>query len=155
MSQVKIVLGLAVFCLLSRPAFVEAQELGTAEEARAMLDRAIAALRSNEVTALTEFNDLNNKQFHHQDLFMVCYNVSDGKITAYSSPGLLGVDIRTLSLKDDPIGQRVYDALQNSAQGSIATTDYNFPKPGTTESVSKQFIEARVGSQGCGVAYFK
>jgi hypothetical protein len=38
---------------------------------------------------------------------------SDGKIVAYSSPALLGIDIRTLSLKDDPIGQRAFDAVQN------------------------------------------
>jgi hypothetical protein len=36
---------------------VFAQQLGTAGEARAMLDRAIAALKSNEHTALSQFND--------------------------------------------------------------------------------------------------
>jgi hypothetical protein len=37
--------------------------------------------------------------------------MSDGKITAHLGPALLGVDIRTLSLNDDPIGQRTYDAI--------------------------------------------
>jgi len=120
-----------------------------------MLDRAIAALKSNEATALSEFNDPNNKQFYDHDLYVFCYNMSDGKITAYSSPGLIGIDVRTLALKDDPIGQRAYDAVQNSPEGSIATMDYNFPKPGTTEPVPKQSIETRVGNQGCGVAYYK
>jgi hypothetical protein len=100
-----------------------------------MLDRAIGALRSNEATALSEFNDPSNKQF--RDLYVFCYNHSDGKITAYESPALLNIDVRTLTLKDDPIGQRAYQAVQNAPEGSVITIDYNFPKPGTTEPVPK------------------
>ncbi len=120
-----------------------------------MLNRAIVALKSNEATALSKFNDPNNKQFHDRDLFVFCYNMSDGKITAYSSPALMGIDIRTLTLKDDPIGQRAYDAVENAPEGSVVTMDYSFPKPGTTEPVPKQSFEARVGNQGCNVAYYK
>jgi hypothetical protein len=141
--------------LLWSAALVVAQQLGTAEEARAMLDRAIGALKSNEATALSEFNDPNNKQFHDRDLYVFCYNMPDGKITAYESPALLSVDVRTLALKDDPIGQRAYEAVQNSPEGSVVTTDYNFPKPGTTEPVPKQTLETRIGNQGCGVTYYK
>jgi hypothetical protein len=160
MSQVKVVnrsifAGLPALMLLSNVVFAGAQQLGTAEEAKAMLDRAVAALKSNEAIALGEFNDPDNKQFHDHDLYVVCFNMSDGKITAYSGPALLGVDIRTLSLNDDPIGQRTYDAIHEAPQGNIATVDYSFPKPGKTERVPKQFIETRIGNEACGVAYFK
>jgi hypothetical protein len=43
------------------------QQFGTAEEARAMLDRAAAALKSDEAKALRDFNDTNNKLFHARD----------------------------------------------------------------------------------------
>jgi hypothetical protein len=132
-----------------------AQQFGTAEEARAMLDRAITALKTDEAAALKKFNDPDNKQFHDHDLYVFCYNISDGKITAYLGPALLNVDIRTLTLKDDPIGQRVYQALQSAPEGTFTTIDYNFPKPGMTEPVPKQTLEVRIGSQGCGVTYFK
>ena len=134
---------------------VSGQQLGTAEEARAMLDRAISALKSNEATALSEFNDPNNKQFHERDLYVFCYDMSDGKITAYESPALLNVDIRSLAIMDDPIGQRAYEAVQNAPEGSVVTIDYKFPKPGTTEPVPKQTLETRIGNQGCGVTYYK
>jgi len=147
--------GITALVLLWSAASVSAQQLGTAEEARAMLDRAIAALKSNEATALSEFNDPSNKQFHDRDLYVFCYNLSDGKITAYESPALLNIDVRTLALKDDPIGQRVYQAVQNAAEASVVTIDYNFPKPGTTEPVPKQTLETRIGNQGCGVTYYK
>jgi hypothetical protein len=141
--------------LLWTVASVSAQQLGTAEQARALLDHAIGALKSNEANALSEFNDPNNKQFHQRDLYVFCYDMSDGKITAYESPALLNVDIRTLALKDDPIGKRTYEAVQNAPEGSIITIDYKFPKPGTTEPVSKQTLETRIGNQGCGVTYYK
>lgn len=145
----------ALAILLLNAASVQAEQFGTAKEAKAMLDRAASALKSNEALALRMFNDPDNKEFHDHDLYVVCYDMSDGKITAYESPALIGVDIRTLALKDDPIGQRVYDAVQSSAQGGITTMEYNFPKPGTTEPVRKQFIETRLGNQVCGVAYYK
>jgi hypothetical protein len=56
-----------------------------------------------------------------------------GKITAYEISALLNVDIRTLALKDDPIGK-----IQSAPEGSLVTIDYKFPKPGTTQPVPKQ-----------------
>lgn len=102
----KSLFGLGITALVLTVAPVSGQQLGTAEQARAMLDHAISALKSNEATALSEFNDPNNKQFHERDLYVFCYDLSDGKITAYESPALLNIDIRTLSLKDDPIGKK-------------------------------------------------
>lgn len=131
------------------------QQLGTAEEARAMLDRAMAALKSNEVAALSKFNDLNNKQFHDRDLYVFCFNMSDGKVTSYSAPFLIGADVRTLTLVNDPIGQRAYDTTRNVSEGKIAILQYKFPKPGTTQPATKLSFETRIGNQGCGVTYYE
>jgi hypothetical protein len=132
-----------------------APQFATAADAKAMLDRAVAALKSNETTALSAFNDPNDKQFHDRDINVFCFRLSDGTITAYSSPGLLGIDIRTLALKDDPIGKRTYDTVATAPEGSTVTMDYNFPKPGTSGPAAKQSLEARVGDQACAVGYFK
>jgi hypothetical protein len=105
------------------PCRLFSQQLGTAEEAKAMLDRAVTALKSDEISALSEFNRLNDKQFHDRDLYVLCYKLSDGGITAYSSPALIGVDIRTLTLRDDPIGRRVYDAAEHSPPGTFVTVE--------------------------------
>jgi hypothetical protein len=155
MSRSLLAVAITALVLLWSAASVSAQQLGTAEEARAMLDRASGALKSNEATALSEFNDPNNKEFHDRDLYVFCYNLSDGKITAYESPALLNIDVRTLALKDDLVGNRAYEAVLNSPEGKVTTIDYNFPKPGTTEPVPKQTLETRIGNQGCGVTYYK
>ena len=155
MSRSPFILALAALASFVRVGSIAAQELGTADQAKAMLDRAIVALKSDEPGALNKFNDPSDQQFHDRDLYIFCFDVSDGKITADSSNGLRGIDIRTLKLKDDPMGQRAYDIAHTTPQESVRTMDYSFPKPGTTEPASKQFLETRVDNQGCGVAYYQ
>jgi hypothetical protein len=147
--------AMALALLCSAGMTSAAQQFASAEDAKAMLDRAVAALKSNETAALSAFNDPNSKEFHDRDINVFCFHISDGTITAYSSPGLLGIDIRTLALKDDPIGKRTYDTVATAPEGSVVTMDYNFPKPGTSGPVAKQSLEARVGDEGCAVGYFK
>jgi signal transduction histidine kinase len=148
--------ALAALALLSGAGFSSAQQSGTAGEAKAMFERAVAALKTEfKATALSEFNDKNNNKFHDRDLYVFCMNMSDGKITATANQALIGTDIRTLKAKDDPFGQRIYDAMKGTPEESVATVDYNFPKPGTTEYVPKQSFVTRVGDQGCGVGYYK
>ena len=67
-----------------------------------MLERAVAALKSNEATALGEMNDKNNKQFHDRDLYVFCVTMADGKLTTTANPKLIGTDARTLKAGDDP-----------------------------------------------------
>jgi signal transduction histidine kinase len=149
--------ALAALAMLSGAGFSSAQQSGTAAKAKAMFKRAVAALKTEfKATALSEFNDKNNKQqYHDRDLYVFCLNTSDGKITATANQALMGTDVRALKFKDDPFGQRVYDTLKASPEESVATVDYNFPKPRTTEYVPKQSFVTRVGDQGCGVGYYK
>jgi hypothetical protein len=131
-------------------------ELAPAEDARAMLDRAIAALKADEAAALKAFNDEKNKQFHDRDLYVFCFSLPDGDFTAYISPVLIGTSVRDLKLPSkDPIGQRAYDAIAKAPEGDVVTVDFDFPKPGTKQYVPKQSLETRVGSQACGVSYYK
>jgi hypothetical protein len=118
-----------------------------------MLDRAVTALKSDEVRALRAFSDPNNKQFHDRDLYVSCFNTSDGKFTAFPGAGMIGIDVRTFKFGDDPIGQRAFDAVQSAQEGAVATMDYNFPKSG--KPALKQSLATRIGNQGCGVAYYK
>jgi hypothetical protein len=57
----------AILFIMLTAASAIAQSFGSAEEARAMLDRAVVALKSDEAKALRDFNDTNNKSFHDRD----------------------------------------------------------------------------------------
>jgi cytochrome c len=120
-----------------------------------MLDNAVAALKANEATALAAFNDESNAKYHDRDLYVFCYNMTDGKFTAHTNSAMMGTDGRALKAKDDPLGQRIFDTINKSSGGSVVTVDYNFPKPGTTEPAPKQSFVTKVGNQGCGVGYYR
>jgi signal transduction histidine kinase len=147
--------ALAAAALSCGVGLVSAQSSGTAAEARAMLDNAVVALKANEATALAAFNDKSNTKFHDRDLYVFCYDMADGKFTAHPNPATMGTDVRALKVKDDPLGQRIFDTINQSSGGSVLTVDYSFPKPGTTEPVPKQSFVTKVGNTGCGVGYYK
>jgi hypothetical protein len=48
-----------------------------------------------------------------------CFNMSDGKVTSYSAPFLIGSDVRTLTLVNDQIGRRAYDTVRAVPEGKI------------------------------------
>lgn len=73
--------ALVAAAILSSATFASAQQSGSAAEAKAMLERAVAALKFNESAALSEMNDKNNKQFHDRDLYVFCITMADGKLT--------------------------------------------------------------------------
>ena len=108
--------------------------------------------KANETAALAAFNDKNNKEFHDRDLYVFCFNMSDGKYSAHVNSALMNTDIRDLKILGEPVGARVYAAAK---EGAVSTLDFNFPRPGTTEPVPKEAYITRVGNQGCGVGYYK
>ena len=128
-------------------------QTGTAAEAKAMLEKAVAALKANEAAALAKFPKTDGG-FRDRDLYVYCFNTADGKFTAHVNPALMGTDIR--ALKDQktgaPLGQQIFDAVK---EGSVATVSYNFPKPGSTDPVPKEAFVTKIGNQGCGVGYYK
>ena len=133
----------------------DAQQFGTAAEARAMLERAVSAFKADEAKAVAAFNDKNNKEFRDRDLYVICVSLADGKLLATANPALVGTDARVLKFKDDPFGQRVIDAMQKLPEGTVGTIEYSFPRPGTTDYVPKQTFLARVGGIGLAVGYYK
>jgi hypothetical protein len=125
-------------------------------DGRAMLERAIAALKADEAAALKAFNDEKNKDFRERDLYVYCFSLPDGNITAYQSPVMIGTNVKDLKLPpNNPVGQRAYDAVAKAAEGEIVSFTYDFPKPGTKAPAPKETLETRVGKQACGVSYFK
>ena len=144
----------AALALTLSIATANAQQSGTADEAKAMLNSAVATLKANETAAIAEFNDKANKKFHDRDLYVFCYDMTNGHFTAHPNAALMGTDVRALKVKDDPLGQRIFDTIKSSG-GNIGTVDYSFPKPGTTDPVPKQSFVTVVGNEGCGVGYYK
>ena len=141
---------------LSPTAFAR-QTGGTADEAKAMLMKAGAAVKADEAKALDMFNK-GEGGFLNGDLYVFCLDLSDGKLVAnVNSKQLLGTDARTF--KDSTgkaFGAEFYAAMQKP-EGQISEVSYVWPKPGADKTpVPKVSLVTRVSADlGCGVGYYK
>src|SRR6476659_2290710 len=108
------VVSFAVIQVLSTGTLVAAAEFGTAEEAKAMLERAVAAVKENKVKALDMFNN-GEGGFKDRDLYVWCANASDGIITAtpYWNRGKQLRDIE--GKRGAPFGETV---MENATEGT-------------------------------------
>ena len=156
---VMIAAATAAVLALSPTAFAQKPDHGTADEAKAMLAKAVAALKADKQKTLDLINEGEGGGFFDRDLYVFCANVSDGKSVALGNPNarqLLGVDTRTL--KDSTgkaFGQELHDAYQKP-EGQITEVTYMFVRPGPDKTpVSKVSFVTRVGDLGCGVGYYK
>jgi hypothetical protein len=149
---------IAAASALTLSATVLAAQFGTADEAKAMLKKAVAAVKADKAKALEMFNN-GEGGFLDRDLYPFCYNMSDGLLVAVYNPNAkrsLGHDVRTI--KDStgkPFGLQQYTATQKP-EGEITEVSYMFPRPGgDTTPVPKVSFVTRVGDLGCGVGYYK
>ena len=147
----KHMLGIAALAVSLSATTLYAQAGGTAAEAKAMLEKAVAALKADKATALANFVKKDGG-FIDRDLYVFCFNTSDGIFTAHINPKLMGTDIRKLNVGGQPLGQQIFDGVK---EGSVSTVDYDFPKPGTDTPVPKESFITKVADQGCGVGYYK
>ncbi|MGC2788234.1 MAG: cache domain-containing protein [Roseiarcus sp.] len=147
----------AAVLMLSPAAFAQ-QTGGTADEAKAMLMKAVAAVKADKAKALDMFNK-GEGGFLDRDLYVFCANVSDGKTVALGNPNakqLLGVDTRlNKDANGKPFGAELYAGYQKP-EGEITEVSYMFPRPGADKTpVAKVSLVTRVGDLGCGVGYYK
>jgi hypothetical protein len=145
--------------LAGSPAALGQQSGGTAEEAKAMLMKAVAAVKADRAKALDMFTN-GEGEFRDRDLYVFCANVSDGVIVAMGNPNLapaLGMDIRLAhNPNGEAFGARIYAAIQKP-EGQITEVSYISPKPSADDTLApKVSLVTNVGDDlGCGVGYYK
>ena len=132
------------------------RQAATAEQAMAMLARAVAAVQADKTKALAMFNT-GEGGFLDDDLYPYCFNVGDGRIVAdINQPKLIGQ--KAIDLKDatgKPFGLELYNAVQKS-EGQITDVSYMFPKPGSEQQLApKVAFVTRIGDLGCAVGYYQ
>jgi signal transduction histidine kinase len=127
-----------------------AAEYGTAAEAKAMLDKAAAAVKADKAKALADFNG-GKAGFKDRDLYPFCANAGDGNFSAH--PALLGKSMK--ELKDKTGKAMGEEMLKVAAEGKVAEVSYMWPRPGATEPVQKVSYVTKIGDQVCAVGYYK
>jgi signal transduction histidine kinase len=126
-----------------------AAEYGTAAEAKAMLEKAVAALKKDKAKALAMFTK-GEGGFKDRDLYPFCGG-PDGNFTAH--PTLVGKSLKELKDKaGKALGAEMYKVAQ---EGKISEVAYMWPRPGQTDPVQKVSFVTKVGDQICAVGYYK
>ncbi len=141
---------LSVMVVAGVATLVAAQaQYGTAAEAKAMLEKAVGALKANKAKALAEFTK-GEGGFKDRDLYPFCGG-PDGNFTAH--PSLTGKSLKDLKDKaGKPLGAEMYQVAQ---EGKISEVSYMWPRPGQTEPVQKVSYVTKAGDQVCAVGYYK
>ena len=128
-----------------------AAEYGTADEAKTMLERAVAAVKEDKAKALDMFNK-GEGGFKDRDLYVFCANASDGIVTAHPY-GQRGKQLREIfGKKGYPLGQEI---MQKATEGTVREVTYWWPRPGTETPLEKTAFYTKAGDQICGVGYYK
>ena len=126
-----------------------AGEFGTAEEAKAMLDKAVQAVKADKAGALENFTK-GEGGFKDRDLYPYCGG-PDGTFTAH--PTLVGKSLKELKDKaGKPLGEEVY---AKAKEGEVSTVEYMWPRPNETDPVQKVVYVTKVDDQVCAVGYYK
>ena len=150
----------AAVLTLSPTAFAQqGGQFGTADEAKAMLVKVVAAVKADKAKALDIFNK-GEGGFLDRDLYPFCSNLSDGKLLALANPNakqLLGTDQRTFTdSTGKAFGMELYAAGQKPEGQVTEVGPYMFVRPGPdTKPIPKVSFVARAGDIYCGVGYYK
>jgi hypothetical protein len=139
-----------VAILLTPAMSVQAAQYGTAEEAKAMLNKAVAAVQEDRAKALDMFNK-GEGGFKDRDLYVFCANASDGIVTAH--PTNKGKELRDIEGSHGaPFGREI---MQTATEGTIKEVTYWLPRPGTDKPLEKTSFYTKISDQICGVGYYK
>lgn len=125
----------------------------TVEEAKYMLDRAVALLKkSGGKAAFKTFNDPHGG-YVVNDEYVFAIGLNDGKYRASgASPNLTGIDVRGLN---DAAGKPLFkEMIALAKQKGGGTVDYVWRNPATNAIEQKHTLIQRVGDVLLGVGYY-
>ena len=148
--------GYVAVLVLFTAGSVQAAQYGTAVEAKAMLERAVAAVKEDKAKALDMFNK-GEGGFKDRDLYVWCANASDGIVTAHpTNKGKELRDIKGKELRDikGKHGVAFGQEIMQSATEAIKEVTYWWPRPGSDIPLEETTFYTKAGDQICAVGYY-
>lgn len=139
---------LALPLLLATTA-VYAQEYGSPDEAKAMLESTVTQMKADKEQTITQINE---GQIMDRDLYPYCGG-PDGMFTAHPNAEVRAMSLQELEDKEGkPFGQELYEKAEVD---EITEVEYMWPRPGEEEPVQKVAYVTKVEDQVCAVGYYQ
>jgi hypothetical protein len=125
--------------------------LGSAAEAKAMLEKVVISMKADPAKTVSQINR-GEGGFRDRDLYPTCAG-PDGKNVAHPDPARIGLvqkDIKDVTGK--PYGAEFASAVE----GKFTEVSYMFPRPGEDKTpVQKVGLATKVDGYICVVGYYK
>jgi hypothetical protein len=144
-----------VVCLsINQSIFSQDEGIGTKEEARDILDRAVNLMKSNKTVAFAMITAGGQGGLATKDLYPFCTSFSG--IQVAHPYGGAGLDMREFTSSD---GKKLYDIMvRNAKEGVISKVSYKFGRPEGASLTMKEYTKVafytRVGNYICGSGYY-
>lgn len=141
--------ALLIGALAFTPVF--AAEHGSADEAVAMVKKAVSYIKANgPEKSYEEFT--NGKSFKDRDLYVIVYDLNGKNLAQGANPKLVGKDL--INLKDPdgfPLIQKFVELAKTKGSGWVE--GYKFMNPVSQKMEKKAMYLERVGETfvGCGI----
>ncbi len=130
-----------------------AQDFGTPEEARGMLEVTVAAMTDDRTATLAAINSGADPRFKDRDLYPFCGDAAGMFIAHGANAALVGQSLQDLQ---DKAGTALGAAMYEQAQpGEIVEVAYMWPRPGEEEPTDKVSLVTMVGDDVCAVGYYR
>lgn len=146
--------GLVALCATG----VSAQEQGSKDEARALVDKALAHIKSAGMdTAFGDFSTPGSKPWHDRDLYLFAYDFNGKNVAHGANPKLRNTSLIDLKTADGKfLIREMIEMAKTKGEGWI---DYTWPHPQTKALEKKSAYVKRIpgydGFVGCGVYFTK
>lgn len=122
---------------------------GSASEARALLDKAAAALKANREQALSQ---VRAGGFRDRDLYVTCASAVDGAMAA--DPLVVSANLR--DLKDTSGRNYGSEIISVAREGAVTEVAYVLSPPGSgAPPRARTALVTRTGDHVCSVSYWK
>jgi cytochrome c len=139
--------------IIAATGVASADDRGSKEEAKALLDKAVAHV--NAVGMEKAFVDFSQKDggFIDRDLYVFCYDLHGNVLAHGGNPTLIGKNLIDVRDTDgiQPVKASI-EIVQASGQGTL---DFKWPNPVTKKIESKSSFVVKVGENWCGVGYYR
>lgn len=138
--------------LLAAPAY--AADKGSANEAVAMVKKAVALIKSDgKEKAFAAFSDPANKEFHDRDLYIYVYDLNGVAVAHGVNPKLVGKNL--LDMKDNEGKPMIQEMVKVAKEKGSGWVDFKWPNPVTKAVESKSGYVERAGDLLVGSGIYK
>lgn len=145
---------LSLAIVAAMPGFAFAGTHGTADEAKAMADRAAAYIQSaGPEKAFAAINDPANKDFHDKDLYVFVRSMDGNTVAHGANKGMIGHT--SLDMKDADGKLYNKEIMETATTKGSGWVDYRWPNPVDKKIEAKSSYIEKVGEYVVGVGVYK